>query len=258
MARTCGKPRITHIATASRGVWREKTAAACTNGSAQRGTANVGPMVAIHERMTTKTIEQPLPVVLIIDADLTCRRQTAQALRPYAITRPAADAATARDALACTPIAGVVLDPALQGGQGMRLLEELRAKYTKLPVLVLSGTDDVTEASRVSALKAAFASKREKRAHLDIRLAELARGAAAYRHTRDVLVLDLAERHRLTGAERETLVSFVRRGCRAGLAEQLRIAETSLRSRVRGVCRKLDIARMESVYRLLFEEALGI
>jgi DNA-binding NtrC family response regulator len=208
--------------------------------------------------MTQPQTDQPLPIVLIVDSDLESRRRTARTLSSHAITRPAPNAATARDALASTPIAGVVLDLALSDGQGMRFLEELRAKQVKLPVLVLSGTDDITEASRVSALKAAFASKRENPADIEARLTELALAAAAYRHARDVLVLGLAERHRLTGAERETLVSFVRRGQRQGLADQLRIAETSLRSRIRGVCRKLEIPRMDAVYRILFEEALGI
>ena len=208
--------------------------------------------------MTSHTNDTPLPVVLIVDSDLESRRRTAQTLRPHAITRPAPNLATARDALASTPIAGVVLDLKLPDGQGVQFLEELRAKHAKLPILVLSGTDDVTEASRVSALKAAFASKREDLGSIEARLTELAAAAAAYRHTRDVLVLGLADRHRLSGAERETLISFVRRGKRCGLAEQLAIAETSLRSRVRGLCRKLEIPRLESVYRLLFEESLGI
>lgn len=212
----------------------------------------MGPVMCFHRT------EQLLPIVLIIDSDLESRRQSARTLRPHAITRPAPTAAAARDAVAGMPIAGVVLDLALADGGGMRLLEELRAQHPKLPVLVLSGTDDVTEASRVSALRAAFASKREPLAHIGVRLAELAEAAATYRHTRDALVLGLALRHSLTAAERETLVHFVRRGQRDGLADQLRIAETSLRSRVRGLCRKLDIPRLEAVYRLLFDEALGV
>ncbi len=207
--------------------------------------------------MTSTTCTNPLPVILIVDSDLEARRRSAQTLRPHAITRPAPDVAAARNALHNAPIAGVVLDLALRDGQGMVLLEELRSKHPKLPVLVLSGTSDVTQASRASALKAAFASKHEPFERIGVRLTELATAASAYKHTRDVLVLGLADRHRLTGAERETLISYVRRGERQGLAEQLRIAETSLRSRVRGVCRKLEIPRMEAVYRLLFEEALG-
>ncbi len=199
-----------------------------------------------------------LPVILIVDGDLESRRRTARVLSPHAITRPAPTVAAAREALAFLPVAGVVLDPNAADGDGLVFLEELRGRHGMLPVLVLSGTQDVTEASRVSALKAEFVSKFEAVSAVEARLGELAAAALGYRESRDALVLGLANRFRLTGAERETLVHYVRRGERAGLAEHLRIAETSLRSRVRGLCRKLDIPRLEAVYRLLFEEAVTV
>jgi hypothetical protein len=70
------------------------------------------------------------------------------------------------------------------------------------------------------------------------------------------LIDDVCKSAQLTRAEREVVLAFVLTNDRSALRGRLGIAETSVRSRVRGACRKLGIAHLHDVYRLLFERLI--
>jgi DNA-binding response OmpR family regulator len=199
-----------------------------------------------------------LPVVLLVEGDVSARRQLARALRPKAVVRVAASPGEARAQLESSPISGVILElPEAAPDAALGFLQSLRAQGSRLPLLVVSDTRDVLHASRVSGLGAWFASKAEGAALVTRRALELAEAARVYRVAREGIARRLATRHALTAAETETLIGFLEGGNRDGLADGLGIAESSLKSRVRGVCRKLRIPRIEVVYRLLFEASLA-
>ena len=85
------------------------------------------------------------------------------------------------------------------------------------------------------------------------RLGQLVARLAKDRDQIGELVAALAVRGRLTRAEREALELFLRTGNRSGLAAELGIAETSVKSRVRSLCRKLGISHLAEIYRVVFE-----
>jgi DNA-binding NarL/FixJ family response regulator len=195
-----------------------------------------------------------LPLVLVVDADLRWRRRVARALHSHAIVRTAGTIDAAREHLREAPISGIVLELALAEGSALPLLEELGGS---IPALVLSATASVLDASRVSALGAVFASKLEPGPSRLAKLERLAISASRRSDARALLTERLCTAAPLTAAERETLRTFVRIGQRGCLAAELGIAETSVRSRVRTLCRKLGIVRLADVYRLLFDHALA-
>jgi DNA-binding NarL/FixJ family response regulator len=195
-----------------------------------------------------------LPIVLVLDDNLRWRRRVARALHSLAIVRTASTVEAARELLREAPITGIVLELDLAEGAALPLLEELAGS---IPALVLSNTVSVLDAGRVSALGATFASKLEPRVSRHAKLERLAISATRKSDTRVVLTERLCTAALLTAAERETLRTFVRVGQRDCLARELGIAETSVRSRVRAVCRKLGIVRLADVYRLLFDQALA-
>lgn len=192
------------------------------------------------------------PVVLVVDDDLRWRRRVARALHKRAIVRTAGTVDVALQLLRDAPIMGVVLELVLGEGPTWALLEEIRGRR---PALVLSATGSVVDAARASALGAMFASKLEPPGALGAKLERLAISAARHGDTRTMLVERLCTAAPLTPAERETLRVYLQSGSRASLAAELGIAETSVRSRVRAVCRKLGVERLCEVYRLLFEQA---
>jgi ActR/RegA family two-component response regulator/DNA-binding CsgD family transcriptional regulator len=192
------------------------------------------------------------PVVLVVDDDLRWRRRVARALHKRAIVRTAGTVDAALEVLRDAPISGVVLELVLADGSAWQLLEEICGRR---PTLVLSATPSVVDAGRASALGALFASKLEPAGSLQAKLERLAISAARHGDTRTMLVERLCTAVPLTPAERETLRVYLASGQRGNLSAELGIAETSVRSRVRALCRKLGVERLAEVYRLLFEQA---
>jgi DNA-binding NarL/FixJ family response regulator len=195
-------------------------------------------------------------VVLIIDDQTVARRAMARTLRPYAIVRPAGCLFEGRNALDCEPVSGLIVDLKLPDGSGLELVEELGRRGSRLPTLVISATQSVLEVSHASRWGAAFVSKDEEPDEIVRRIVALAYEARRYGQLRETLAGRLATEYALTPAESETLALFARHGQRDRLSAELDIAETSVRSRVRGICRKLGIKHLETVFRLLFEASL--
>lgn len=193
------------------------------------------------------------PVVLLVDSDVAWRRRVARALRCRAIIRAAGTVESARRSLAEAPIHGVVLELTVAGDSTLPLVEELRGRQ---PTLALTASTDVLDASRLSALGAGFASKLEPRRSLHAKLERLAICARVQGQARTAVIERLCASAPLTPAERETLRVYLSVGKRGELSRALRIAETSVRSRVRAVCHKLGIEHLSDVYRLLFELAV--
>jgi DNA-binding NarL/FixJ family response regulator len=195
----------------------------------------------------------PAPVVLVVDHDPFWRRLVARKLSPGAIVRPAPTLADAEAMLRSAPVAGVVLELDLPDGSALPLLRQIRLATKPLPVLVLSESSSVLAASTASALGADFASKHEPMNAVAPRIEQLVSRLTKDRDHISELVAEMAVRGSLTRAEREALEVFLRTGNRACLAGELGIAETSVKSRVRSLCRKLGLSHLAEIYRVLFE-----
>ena len=196
------------------------------------------------------------PLVLVVDDDVMARRRVARLLSPCAFVRAAATLAQARQSLQQAPIAALVIELELDGGRALQLIEQVRKCHRALPVLVVSSTDNVVMVSRASGLGAAFVSKRASADTLATCVTTLVSQALHRSNKREALVARVCNRAPLTPAEKEALRLYTRLGERRLLASELGIAETSVRSRVRGICRKLDIERLHDVFRLMVEETM--
>ena len=191
-----------------------------------------------------------LPVVLVLDGDPFWRRLVARKLSPGAVVRPASTVEEADRILALAPLAAAVVE--LDRPYGEDSLRRIRLAPRPLPTLVVSASDSVLCASAANALGAEFASKHEPMSALSPRIERLVTVVSRAADPLDELVAELAVRGGLTRAEREALEVFLRTGNRACLAAELGIAETSVKSRVRAVCRKLGLSHLAEVYRTLF------
>ena len=197
------------------------------------------------------------PVLLIVDPDPSARRKVARSLATRAIARTAGTVEHARRLLHEHPLAAVVLELDLEDGCAIALLGEVASETPRRPVLVVSGTDDILRVSRACLLGASFVSKREPDVVLRRRIAELVDRAQRRRGAAEVAVDGVCRAAKLTRAEREAVLAFVLTTNRGALRARLGIAETSVRSRVRGACRKLGIAHLHDVFRLLFDQAVA-
>lgn len=197
------------------------------------------------------------PVLLIVDPDASARRRVARCVAGRAIARTAADLEAARRLLREHPLGAVVTEVDLGRASGLVLLDELASQTPRRPALVVSGTEDVLCIRRACLLGASFVSKREPEAVVRRCVGELIDKATQRPRAAESVVDRVCRRAGLTRAEREAVLAFVLTNDRAALGERLGIAETSVRSRVRGACRKLAIAHLHEVFRILFDQALA-
>jgi len=189
-----------------------------------------------------------LPIVLIAHRDLRVRRRAARTMSPVAIVRPAPHALVVEDVLRQYRVAGVVLELEMPGVDLDALLDH--------NLVVIAAQADARTASRLSGRGVELVAADESPAELARRLRGFGGRLRQRVDQRQASAIDLAQQYRLTPAETELLVRFVGGTARGELADRLGIAETSVRSRVRGVCRKLGVPHLEHCYRLLFEANL--
>lgn len=189
-----------------------------------------------------------LPIVLIAHRDLSVRRRAARTISPMAIVRPAPHALVVEDVLRQHRVAGVVLELEMPGVDLDALLDQ--------KLLVIAARADARTASRLSGRRVDLVAADESPSEFARRLRGFGGRLRQRLDHRQAAAYTLAQQHRLTPAETELLMRFVSGAARGELAELLGIAETSVRSRVRGVCRKLGVPHLEHCYRLLFEANL--
>ncbi|MEM9695008.1 MAG: hypothetical protein AAGA56_20875, partial [Myxococcota bacterium] len=215
------------------------------------------PRFTMRPASPANTVQTNSPVVLVVDDDLFSRRRIARMLAPDAIARPVGSLEDARRAWMQTPASALIVELNLCANT-ILWLEELRSKDDAPPVLATSDTATLDQVSRASAAGIPFVAKSASDGLVERRLKTLVTEAHRCRNARRLLAERLATRGRLTPAEVEAMVLFLENnGQRSVLAAKLGIAETSVRSRVRGVCRKLGIPHLHEVYRLLLDDALA-
>ena len=195
------------------------------------------------------------PIVLVADNQDLTRRQAARLLSAHAFVRTACKLEDAERALEEVRPSALVVEIEMADGV-LGLIERARRGAIAIPVLVVSSTQNLVLVSRATRVGAAFISKQAGSDTLEACLQELVRQASKREAGRSDLVARVCGRASLTPAEREALCLFAVLGERRMLAAELGIAETSVRSRIRGICRKLGIDRLHQVFQLMLEEAM--
>src|ERR1051326_1572859 len=85
-------------------------------------------------------VEKPKRRVVVVDDEPGVRESLRMVLKTDYETVAVGSAAEALDTLRTVPVDVVLLDVVMPGVDGMQLLEELRSRFSSLPVLMLTAT----------------------------------------------------------------------------------------------------------------------
>ena len=153
----------------------------------------------------------------------------------------------------------VLLDLTMPGMDGLACLEQLRAKYRKVKVIVLSGNDDPRIAHQALRLGAsAFVRK-----HVDPRdLAAVVRQTAEETvvsqlpHIQDVSSDVDAARAKLTRSEFAVLEALTKGRLNSQIAADLSVAQQTVKFHLTNIYRKLGVANRTEAIRYAYDHAL--
>jgi DNA-binding NarL/FixJ family response regulator len=214
---------------------------------------------------------QPIRVVLV-DDHLMVRTGLSAMLAPFArrvrVVGQAGDAATAIDVVVGLVPDVVLLDVRLGAGSGLEVCRELTARVPSAKVVFLSVYDDeqyVYEALRAGA--AGYLLKRVDGEELVRRLEEVMAGETVVDATlAGRMAASAAHLHRgefwpgahlgLTQRESEVLSLLVAGLSNRAIAQRLVLGQETVKSHLRGLYRKLDVADRASAVALALREGL--
>ena len=175
---------------------------------------------------------------------------TLRALRP--VTKVCTLAA-ARESISRRAWTGLVLDIGLPDGSGLDLLEELRGRGDRVPVLVLTGSLDPEVINGAHTLGAQFVVKPVMPENLRL----FAKGALADATLDDAELSDrlvrVAASYQLTVRETELIALAARGVARRELADTLGIAENTVKGQLRRLLGKTGAGSYPDLARLLLE-----
>ena len=192
------------------------------------------------------------PFFLVIEDDANVARSLRRLIGRYGSVRVASTVRTGLEAVEDRDDwSAVVVDAELPDGEGLRVLEALRAKNLAVAALVLTGHDDAAIANRAFALGAAYARK-----PVD---AELVRSFIRMRldgsrDRRRIVVSTWAERYGLTESETALLALSVEGTSREALAAARGTTPRTIDTHVNHLLKKTrDESLVAAVVRLLRE-----
>jgi DNA-binding NarL/FixJ family response regulator len=137
---------------------------------------------------------------------------------------------------------GIIVDVSLPDGNGLDALEKFRTVNAHAPALVLSGHWSPDLINRAARSLAIYSVKPALPVNLASFLRQLETYDAGLRHQIDAIIEQYAHTRGLTQSERR-LLSYAARGTsRKALADELGIAENTVKSHARSLLRKCDNA----------------
>jgi len=195
---------------------------------------------------------------LVVEDDAFAARMFVALIRAHAFARSVPTVKQALVAIEQRPWTGLVLDVALPDGSGLDLLERLRADGRSLPVLVVTGSHDVSVANRAHRLGASCVFKPDVVADLHM-FAERAITATSDVHSRTLAaVRSLRARLELSGRELDVVELLALGVPRERLADELDVSENTVKSVVRRVLAKFQETSVEGVARAVHEEVVRL
>jgi len=189
----------------------------------------------------------PLPVLCLEDDELIgralCRAIGGRDVELVTL------AATARRRIAEAMFGAWILDVKLPDGSGLDVLAWARRTGRSTPALIVTGLDEHELANRAQQHGAEFLFKPYTKSSLDAFL-ERAQRATPVEHGRRIAVqLDLSER------QTDVVMALARGVPRAELANELGIAETSVKTHVRAVLHHAKCATLDDLLREILRRA---
>lgn len=204
----------------------------------------------------------PQAAFLIVEDDEAIARSLSRLFGRHRTVRHVATAAAARSALeGNVPFVALVVDIGLPDGSGLDVLTAARARWPRLPALVLTGSHKPANINRSFKLHARYLCKPGTAADFETFIREALACEAVDDARMAALLTQLGEQWQLTPREAELISLLVADVSRGELPDELGITENTTKSLVRGVLKKSSTASIDEltrhVLRLALEGSLG-
>ncbi len=185
--------------------------------------------------------------LLVVEDDPTIRRSLTRWIKQ---TSPltVVEAETVRDgvdALKSTPV-GAIVDVRLPDGDGLDLVATIKERSPNTSILVTTASDDAIYANRAHLLGVALARKPEIHANVLVFLNSLAHNANSTSRVEQALA-NLAAIAGLSRQQRRIVELMARGTKRAELAGALGVEETTVRTHVRTIIRRVGVDNVDRV-----------
>ncbi|MFI5298515.1 MAG: response regulator [Polyangiales bacterium] len=193
------------------------------------------------------------PLLVADDDQLICSTMS----RFFARSRRVVVAKTVREAIAAVNVSpswsGAIIDYNFPDGDGLSVLEAFRQRTAHAPVLMLTGTHEASVNHRASALGAQFVMKPAPNELLKAFAARLSQRVAPAELQLEVE--RTAKEFGLSPGESRILGAAVRGVARDDIPEHLGLAESTIKSQVRGLVEKCEVSHLNDVVRLVWERS---
>ena len=186
--------------------------------------------------------------MLVVEDELS-QRAVERLLRGWKV-RPAGNLASARRLLGSGSFDGAVVDVELPDGNGLDLVEAMRAAGAKIPILVLTAYCERELVNRAQRIGAELACKPLVPQNL---IAFADRAAQASSADRELIarVSDLARRHGLTPRETAVATLAVRDLPRQAIQAELGVSMNTIKTQVRSLLQKCGAPNLATLRREL-------
>jgi two-component system response regulator DevR len=185
--------------------------------------------------------------LLVVEDDPTIRRSLVRWVRSVS-PLTVVEAETVRDgidALKSTPL-GAIVDVRLPDGDGLDLVATIKERSPNTSILVTTASDDAVYANRAHLLGVALARKPEIHANVLVFLNSLAHNAQNTSRVEQALA-NLAAIAGLSRQQRRIVELMARGTKRAELAGALGVEETTVRTHVRTIIRRVGVDNVDRV-----------
>lgn len=149
------------------------------------------------------------------------------------------------DALKSTPV-GAIVDVRLPDGDGLDLVATIKQRLPTTSILVTTASDDASYANRAHLLGVALARKPEIQANITVFLNNLAHNQNVVSRV-DQALANLAAIAGLSRQQRRIVELMARGTKRSELARALGVEETTIRTHVRTIIRRVGVDNVDRV-----------
>ena len=176
---------------------------------------------------------------LVVEDNAAVARSLSRRMEKWGAVTVATSLADARTAMdSPTRWAGMTVDLALPDGSGIQLIEEIRARGWKRPVMVVTGTLEPDFINRVAALDIKFAAKPIPPILVDRFVAESLMPDSGMERALAMAVEHFTTAYKLSKRERRVLEMATEGLPRGELARRLGRGENTVRAQIRALLKK--------------------
>lgn len=217
----------------------------------------VARLVALHPQgglsENASDMAEECHMLLVVGDDPLVLRSIAHVVHRNLIFRimEAESIAIARIALGNDPI-GVIIDLDLPDGDGLELAKHARIRLPTTPILLITGSDEARYVNRAHLLGAAIVRKPDLNENLFMFVDHIVSESWKYERNLAYAIEQLVFKSNLSPQQRRIIELMLSGTTRAQLASSLGVEETTVRTHVRGIVRRVGVPNLDRVgWRLL-------